>query len=193
MPVNVKNKEVIKLTYVSSLLPPILAKSLKEVNEIFKYFKKNTSSAQKKSYMQASSKIFSLNITLKTLKIKKTFLYLQNKKIEQVQKLISSKSKTKPYINMTTKSLLFKQVIVPMNNKTAKKYLKDSNTYIVSINQALKSIKSNVMANFIHIDDKGIVISTNNVANPSDLQKIKKYIKNSLNTDINQISSSRLL
>ena len=193
MPVNVKNKEVIKLTYVSSLLPPILAKSLKEVNEIFKYFKKNTSSAQKKSYMQASSKIFSLNITLKTLKIKKTFLYLQNKKIEQVQKLISSKSKTKPYINMTTKSLLYKQVIVPMNNKTAKKYLKDSNTYIVSINQALKSIKSNVMANFIHIDDKGIVISTNNVANPSDLQKIKKYIKNSLNTDINQISSSRLL
>ena len=193
MPVNVKNKEVIKLTYVSSLLPPILAKSLKEVNEIFKYFKKNTSSAQKKSYMQASSKIFSLNITLKTLKIKKTFLYLQNKKIEQVQKLISSKSKTKPYINMTTKSLLFKQVIVPMNNKTAKKYLKDSNTYIVSINQALKSIKSNVMADFIHIDDKGIVISTNNVANLSDLQKIKKYIKNSLNTDINQISSSRLL
>ena len=193
MPVNVKNKEVIKLTYVSSLLPPILAKSLKKVNEISKYFKKNTFSAQKKSYMQASSKIFSLNITIKTLKIKKTFLYLQNKKIEQVQKLISSKSKTKPYINMTTKSLLFKQVIVPMNNKTAKKYLKDSNTYIVSINQALKSIKSNVMANFIHIDDKGIVISTNNVANPSDLQKIKKYIKNSLNTDINQISSSRLL
>ena len=143
--------------------------------------------------MQASSKIFSLNITIKTLKIKKTFLYLQNKKIEQVQKLISSKSKTKPYINMTTKSLLYKQVIVPMNNKTTKKYLKDSNTYIISINQALKSIKSNVMADFIHIDDKGIVISTNNVANPSDLQEIKKYIKNSLNTDIDQISSSRLL
>jgi len=80
-----------------------------------------------------------------------------------------------------------------MNDKTAKKYLKDSDIYIVSINHALKSIKSNVMANFIYIDDKGIVISTNNVTNPSDLQKIKKYIRNSLNVDADQISFSRLL
>ena len=92
---------------------------------------------------------------------------------------------------MTTKSPSFKQVIVPMNDETTKKYLKDSNTYIVSINRTLKSIKSNVMANFIHIDNKDIVISTNNITNPSDLQEIKKYIRNSLNTD--QISFPRLL
>ena len=92
---------------------------------------------------------------------------------------------------MTTKSPSFKQVIVPMNDETTKKYLKDSNTYIVSINCTLKSIKSNVMANFIHIDNKDIVISTNNITNPSDLQEIKKYIRNSLNTD--QISFPRLL
>jgi len=79
-----------------------------------------------------------------------------------------------------------------MNDKIAKKCLKDSNIHIVSINCALKSIKSNVMADFIRIDDKGIVISTNNVANPSDLQEIKKYVRNSLNTDNDQISFSML-
>ena len=40
-PVNVKDKEVTKSTYVFPLLPPILAKFPMEVNEISKYFKKN--------------------------------------------------------------------------------------------------------------------------------------------------------
>ena len=46
--VNVKDKEVAKSTYVFSLLFPILAKSPKEVNEIFKCFKKNIPLARKK-------------------------------------------------------------------------------------------------------------------------------------------------
>ena len=79
MPVKVKDKEVTKSTYVSTLPPPILAKSSKKVNKISKYFKKNISSAQKKSYMQAFSKTSSLNIAIETLKIKETFPYFQNK------------------------------------------------------------------------------------------------------------------
>ena len=134
-----------------------------------------------------------MNIALKILKIKETFLYLQNQKIEQVQKLISGESKPKPHINMTTKSLSHKQVIIPINNEIAKNYLKNSSTHIISINCTLKGIKSNVMADFICINNKGIVISTNNVANPSDLQEIKKCIRNSLNTDTDQISFPRLL
>jgi len=43
------------------------------------------------------------NIAMKTLKIKDTFPNLQNKKIKQVQKLISGNHKPKPHINMTTK------------------------------------------------------------------------------------------
>ena len=70
---------------------------------------------------------------------------------------------------MTTKKPSHKQVIVLMSNKTIENYLKDSSTYIVSINCAFKSIKLNIMADFIYIEDKGIVISTNNVTNPSDL------------------------
>ena len=47
MLVNVRDKEVAKLTYVSPLPPLILVKSPKEINEISKYFKKNIPLAQK--------------------------------------------------------------------------------------------------------------------------------------------------
>jgi len=113
--VNVKGKEPVKPTYVSPLLPPIPTKPPKKVNKISKYFKKNPSLAQKKSYAQVSSKPTTLNIAMEILKIKEAFLNLQNKKIEQVQKLISGNSKPKLYINMTTKGPSCKQVIVPMN------------------------------------------------------------------------------
>jgi len=33
------------------------------------------------------------------------------------------------------------------------------------------------MADYIHVDGKGIIITTNNIASPSDLQAIEKYIK----------------
>jgi len=75
MLVKVKDKEVTKLTYISTLPSPILVKSPKKVNKISKYFKKNVPSALKKSYVQASSS----NITIETLKIKETFPCLQNK------------------------------------------------------------------------------------------------------------------
>ena len=98
-PINVKGKESIKPTYVSSLLPSIPVKSPKKVNEIFKYFKVNSPLAQRKSYTQVSFKLTTLNIAMETLKIKEAFPNLQNKKIKQVQKLISGNSKPKPYIN----------------------------------------------------------------------------------------------
>ena len=94
---------------------------------------------------------------------------------------------------MTTKRPLHKQIIVLMNNKTAKKYLKNSSTHIVSINYAFKNIKLNLMTDFTHIKDKNIIILTNNVTNPLDLQEIEKCIRNSLNADTDQISSPRLL
>ena len=60
----------------------------------------------------------SLNIARETLKIK-AFPNLQNKKLEIVQKIISSNKKPKPRINMTAKRLLQKQVIVSMNINSA--------------------------------------------------------------------------
>ena len=192
MPINVKDKKLVKPIYISPLPSPILKKSPKEVNKISKYFKKNPPSAQKKSYAQISSKLTTSNIAIETLKIKEVFPNLQNKKIEQVQKLISSNSKSKPHINMTMKRPLCKQVIVPMNIDNTRKFLKDFSTHIININRALKNIKLNIMADFIRIDDKGIVISINNVASPSDLQEIEEYFKNSSCVEANQIDAPRL-
>jgi len=89
---------------------------------------------------------------------------------------------------MTTKDPSHQQIIIPMNKEAAYTYIKDVNSHINSINHALKSIKSNILADFIHIDDKRIITSTNNIASLSDLQKIKKCIKNSLLNDGDQVS-----
>ena len=197
--VNNKEKEIAKPTFLSPLLLPIPAKSQKEVNEILKYFKKSDKTSQKKSYTQDSSqsklaKSISLSsVTIHMLKIKEIFPNLPNKKINMVQKVINgNNSKPKPKINMTTKGPSCKQVIVPMNNKLAKRFLKDLSMYIININHALKNILSNTIADFICAEDKGIIITTNNISLPSDLQEIKKYVKNSFTTDVEQVSSPRL-
>ena len=70
---------------------------------------------------------------------------------------------------MTTKSLLRKQVIILINNDITKEFIKDSSSHVVNINQALKAIKSSTIASFIQVEDKGIVIMTNNVSLSSDL------------------------
>ena len=166
---NNKNKEPVKSTYVLPLPPPISVKMLKEVNEISKYFKKNNN-LQKKLYAQASSKSQNTNSMMNTLKIKEMFFKLQNYKINQVQKIINgSKSKSKPHINITTKSPSCKQIIVSINKEVASRYIKNASTHICIINHALKSIKSNIIANFISIDDKGIIIFTSNIASLSNL------------------------
>ena len=190
--VNNKGKETVKPTYISSLSPPIMVKTPKEVNEISKYFKKNDN-PQKKSYAQASFNPQSSNATMNTLKIKEMFPKLQNWKIDQIQEIINEgESKPKPHINMTTKSLSCKQIIIPMNKETANKYIKDVSNYISSINWALKVIKSKIVTNFIYIDDRGIIISTNNITLLSDPQKVEKIVKNLLQDNDDQIASPYL-
>jgi len=107
---NTKEKVTVKPTFVSSVPPPIPAKTPREVNEISKYFKKNSSPPQKKSYANATSSSNlqnssgSKNIVKETLKIKEMLPNLPSNKIEQVQKVISGPlNKSKLKITMTTK------------------------------------------------------------------------------------------
>ena len=84
-----KGKDVAKPTFVSFISPPIPAKTLKEVKEISKFFKKIEKPSLKKSYTQAStanldSKVTSSNIMMNTLKIKEMFPSLSNKKINSI-------------------------------------------------------------------------------------------------------------
>ena len=139
-----KVKKWLNLPFVSSLPPPIPAKSQKEVNEISKYFKKNNNVNPTKSYTQASSSSKKTNtsssapvsdITRDTLKIKESFPNLPNAKIDLIQKVINgSNSKPKPRINMTMKGPSCKQVIIPISNDLSKKFIKDSSMYVININ-----------------------------------------------------------
>ena len=65
-----------------------------------------------------------------------------------------------------------------MNNKNKLQFMKDSSSYIVNINRALESIKSEIVADFARVENSGIIIITNKVAAPLDFQMIKQYIKN---------------
>jgi len=142
---------------------------------------------------KSKSNASSSDITINMLKIKETFLNLPNKKINTIQKVVnSSNDKPKLRLNVTMKGLSYKQVIVPMNNKLGKRFIKDFVSHITNINRTLKSIKSNVCANFIYVDNKGVIISTNNVVSNSDLQEIEKYIKNSFQINNDNIASPQL-
>ena len=86
---------------------------------------------------------------------------------------------------MTTKGLSQKQVIVPISIENTKYFISESSFYVININRALKGIKSNVIANFIHTNTKEIIIFINNIANLLDFQEIEKYVKNTLCTVTN--------
>ena len=64
-----------------------------------------------------------------------------------------------------------------MNINSTNSFIKDLNFHIININRTLKNIKLNVMADFIYVDNKGIIIITNNIVSSLDLQIIEKYVK----------------
>jgi len=55
------------------------------------------------------------------------------------------KQKDKLKINLTTKGLSRKQIIIPMSMNNAKKVMGKSNVYIANINRLLKGIKSDIL------------------------------------------------
>lgn len=127
------------------------------------------------------------NNTREVLKIKKTFLNFQVKKIKKNQKKIKDDGKPKLKINMTMKEPLRKQIIVPMSNDNKLKFIEESSVYVTNINRALKNIKSEVMADFVHSDQAGITIVTNKVTSSLDLQAIKKYVKNANHIKVGKV------
>jgi len=81
-----KGKEVAKPSFVSVILPPIPAKSNKEVKEISKLFKKIEKPATYKLYAQAllpksKPNTLSSDISMNMLKIKEAFPNLPNNKL----------------------------------------------------------------------------------------------------------------
>jgi len=179
------DKATDKLASFVKLPPPILTKTPKEVNKISKFFKKNNQLKNKSDNRKLYAQVLASYTNIKEiLKIKEAFLNLQAKKIENIQKVINNDSKPRPKLNMTMKGPLRKQVIVPMSNENKTIFMKLSSAHIINLNRALKGIKSEVIANFVHSNQTGIIIVTNKAVSPLD---IKKYIKNSNHINMEKV------
>jgi len=83
-----------------------------------------------------------------------------------------------------------KQVIIPMNSINYNRFIVLSNKHVANINKKLKNIKSDIMANFIRADHRGLVITTNKTVFTLNLNTIKRYIKN---INSNEVMSPKLL
>jgi len=74
---------------------------------------------------------------------------------------------------------LRKQIIISIDNVNKIKFIASSSNYIININKVLRNIKSDIIADYVHLEQKGITIVTNKVALSLDLQVIKNknYVK----------------
>jgi len=83
------------------------------------------------------------------IKIKEAFPSLGAKKIDQINNIIKGTPKTKPHIQMTTKDLSRKHIIIPMSSENIMKFMKNSSLHVANINRSLRNAKSEVLADFI--------------------------------------------
>lgn len=127
--------------------------------------------SKSKSYAQ----ILKENIS-EIIKIKDAFPKLSSNKILEIHKVIDNKGK--PKLNMITKSLLCKQIIIPIGFNNVEKVMAQSNVHVTNITRSLKGIKLEVVFDFIRFDNKDSIITTNKVAAISNLNIVDKYMKN---------------
>ena len=95
----------------------------------------------------------------------------------------------KPKLNIMTKRLFRKQMIIPISNENKVRFMESSNKYIANLNRVLKNIKLDIMANFVCIDQAGIMIVINKATTSYDLQTIKKYVKNANQIDLDNVET----
>ena len=179
-------------------LPPLPAKSKKEINTISKYFHSKKSSINSnvgssntqtgKSYTQASKM---LATTSDILKIKEIFPILNTNKINQINSIVHGQNKPKPHIKMTTKGSS-RKYIIPMSSDNTTSFIKNSSLNITNINRELRKAKTDILVDYIWSDNTGIAIVTNKVTQQSDLSIIDHYIKNSDDINALQVEDSRL-
>ena len=124
------------------------------------------------------------------------FTKLQVRKIGNIHKIINGSRKPKPKVNITTKKLSRKQVIILMSNENKTRFIEFSSKHIAkhiaNLNNVLKNIKSDVIADFVYIDQAGITIVINEVTVSLDLQTIERYVKNTNHIDSDNVKTPQL-
>jgi len=118
------------------------------------------------------------------LKLKNDFSNLLVKKIKEIQRIINDKDEVRLQLNMTTKGLSKKQIIVLISEVNINNILTLANKHVANTKRALKNIKSNILVDFIYLDKLGITIVSILVVLQLDLLVMERYVKS-----INNISS----
>ena len=68
--------------------------------------------------------------------------------------------------------------------------MESSSTHITNLNRALKNIKSEVIVDFIHMNQAGITIVINKVTSSLNLQMRERYVKNTNYIDLDKVETS---
>ena len=103
--------------------------------------------------------------------------------------------KRKLIFNITIKTIKEpsrKQVIIPISKDNARIIASQANAHASNINRLLKEVKSEVLANFIWFNNKGIIITTNKAVANLDLKVVEEYIKELNNINLNKVIYSHL-
>jgi len=128
------------------------------------------------------------------LYIKDIFSTLPANKVAEIMDIINKNiGAKKPKINITTKGLSRKQIIIPITNSNTEIIINSANQQITNINRCLKEIKLDITADFIYKIDDRIIITTNKAIAALDLKVIKKYLKNNNEINSDSIKSPYLL
>jgi len=104
--------------------------------------------------------------------IKEVFPTASPKKIVEINNIINKSDSVKQKVNMTTKGPSRKQVFISMSENNTKVIRSNISSYIKSINRSLQEASLNILADFIHLEKLGIII-TNQVASAQDMSIIK--------------------
>ena len=145
-------------------------------------------SNMKKSYAQASKS--NLSCIEDIVWVKEAFPALSADEVGKVLKIKNSREgNKKPRINMMTKGLLRKEVIILMAKHIAELIVNSAHIHIANVNKCLKNSKSDIITDFIWSTNNRIIITTNKSANNLNLSTIEKYLKNIQNVDPDSIES----
>ena len=147
----------------------------------------------KKSYVQASKMNISSNVE-DVLQVKEVFPSLSANEVGRILKAKnSSEGMKKPKLNMMTRGLSRKEVIILMTKSNAELIVKLAHTHITNLNKCLKNSKSDSITDFICISNNGIIITMNCLANALDLSTIKNFLKSIDNINLDSIKGPCLL
>ena len=125
--------------------------------------------------------------------MKEAFLSLSADEVDKILKVKNgSKDKKKPKLNMTTRGPSRKEVIILMTKPNTELITKSVHKIITNINEHLKNSNSDVIADFICLSSNGVIITTNQPTNESELSRIKNFLKKIDNIDPSSIKAPHL-